>query len=108
MVIVPAPPAAVLLRRGRLSERRPVGDEAYADGDEDDSRPALERDCFVKPEAGEEGHDDVAECRGWEDKGEVCPGKRSEIAGEKAENSAMPMAIQGVKTAAIRVPDERA
>jgi len=59
--------------------------EAYAEGDEGDARPTFERDGLMEPEAGEEGDDYIAECGGWEDKGEVGPGKRGEITCEEAD-----------------------
>lgn len=38
----------------------------------------------MQPEAGEESDDDIAECGGGKNEGEVGPGERRKIAGEEA------------------------
>ena len=71
---------------GRLrSERWALCNEADGSGDEEDAEPALPGDMLVEPEVGDEHNEDVAECSGGKDKGEVGPGERCEVAGEKAD-----------------------
>jgi len=38
----------------------------------------------MKPNGGDKDHDNVAECGGGKDKGEVGPGERGKVAGEEA------------------------
>ena len=74
--------AGVLIGMG--GERGALSDEADCGGDEEDSEPSLPGDVFMKPNGGDKDHDDVAECGGGKDKGEVGPGERGEVAGEEA------------------------
>jgi hypothetical protein len=61
------------------------GDEADGADDEENAGPAVEGEVLVKPEAAEEGDDDVAKGGGGHDEGEIGPGERGHVTGEEAD-----------------------
>jgi hypothetical protein len=61
------------------------GDEADGADNENNAGPAVEGEVLVKPEAAEEGDDDVAKGGGGHDEGEVCPGERGHVTGEETD-----------------------
>ena len=85
------------LRSGVLGERRSLRDESHAERDEHNARPALERNGFVQPEARQQRDDHVAEGRGGQDKGEIGPGERGQVAGEEADQQRDPGGDPGSK-----------
>jgi hypothetical protein len=62
-----------------------VGYEAYGADDHHNAGAAREGEMFVQPEAAEQGDDDVAECGGGHDEGEVGPTEGGHVAGEEAD-----------------------
>jgi hypothetical protein len=65
-----------------------------------DADPACRARCAHASQKRESrAIDDVAECGRREDKGEIGPGKRGEVAGKKPMSRQNSGAIQGVKTA---------
>src|SRR5579864_3240080 len=67
-----------------LSERRPSRHETHAAGDEQDAGPSPGTDGFMQENTRQESCDDVAEGRGRQDEGEICPGERGEVRIEKS------------------------
>src|SRR6185437_80334 len=88
---------------GVLGARGGVGDEANGGGDEENADPAGDGEVLVKPEAAEEGDDDVAERGGGHDEGEVGPGEGGHVAGEEADEQDDAEVDEGVEE---RVPEE--
>ena len=61
------------------------GDEADGADDENNAGPAVEGEVLVKPEAAEQGDDDVAKGGGGHDEGEVGPGECGHVTGEETD-----------------------
>src|ERR1700733_7053615 len=62
-----------------------AGDKANSADDEEDAGPAVEAEVLVQSEAAEEGDDNVSECSGGHDEGEVGPGESDHIAGKESD-----------------------